>query len=582
MGEPVMKNRPGEISWRTPKRALFFSFFVLLRFSLVHLITWSLVHSAVEAASPLGEAQRAFQLQGAHYGTLPDDDPAVLRARAIFKKIVRVAGSPPGASLSLFVLATPKIIAQSHGRGIIVISLGLLDRFGPAEEGLAFALGHEIAHQVRAHDELLKGLVRSSPGPNALTPSPQDLRTFQVLELDADRLGVLYASLAGYRVRAAAQTIAEITEELGPDEYHPDARLRAREVRRQIDTVLDHHEVYLLGLACLAMGRLEVAARIFEEFQSIYPSRELFLNVGVAYHKMALRYAGDDEFQRSILIDPRSRIVTTMRGPDQPTHPLFRQYLERATEAYRQAVNMDPGDPISHSNLGVAYLDGGQYEYALGEFRAALTADAGFVAAYNNRGIAYAKMGDLKRAETDLLDAASRDPQGVAAFRNLKAVYQQAGNAAEARKADEALTRLERARVPGTEPPGVMRVGDLRIGMAWEEAERIQGPGALRQIAVPLSVTPGDDLVLRIYGGKGLAVATEKGMVSAIGVLERGAAKLPGGAGIGMTGERLRQVLGTPGRIEGVREAVMWVYPDRGVVACVANGKVSGLWLVMK
>ena len=154
------------------------------------------------------------------------------------------------------------------------------------------------------------------------------------MELDADRFGVLYASLGGYRVRSALTVIGTVADALGPDPFHPDPRERTREIRRQIAEVLDHHEVYLLGLAYLAMARLSGAVRIFEEFQSLYPSRELFVNLGVAYHKLAMRYGGDDGFQRSIMIDPRSRIAATFRSPDQPVHPLFKQYLERATEAY--------------------------------------------------------------------------------------------------------------------------------------------------------------------------------------------------------------------------------------------------------
>lgn len=553
---------------------------VFIALSLCHFITLS----PAEAASPLGQAQRTLQLQGAHYGTLPDDHPAVLRARGIFRKLVRVAGPAPGPSVSLHVLATPKIIAQAYGQGIIVISLGLLERLGTDDDALAFILGHEIAHQIRGHQSLLQGFgVQSSPASPAPMPFPPDLaKTFHVLELDADRFGVLYTSLAGYRVRPAIGAIGMVAQALGPDPLHPDPQRRAREIRREIAEVLDHHEAYLLGLAYLAMGRLEVAARIFEEFQSLYPSRELFLNLGVAYHKLAMRYGSDDGFQRSILIDPRSRIAVTFRGSGQPVHPLFTQYLERATETYQRASTMDPEDPVAHTNLGAAYLDAGQLEYALGEFRAALRADADFVAAHNNRGVTYAKMGDLKRAEADLLEAVAKDPHYMQAFQNLAAVYQRLGNVAEVRKAEEALARLDRARVPATVSAGPLAIAGIRPGMSWEEAERILGNPPSRQVSIPLSVTPGDKLVLRVYGPRGIAVAVEKGLVVAIGVVERGATRLPDGMDLGGRADRLRQAFGTPARTEGVRELSIWVYPDHGLVTFVADGKVNGLWVIAR
>jgi len=550
----------------------------VLSFSLSYFLTPSLAL----AASPLGAAQRAFQLQGAHYGTLADDHPAVLRARGIFRKLARVAGSTPSSSLSLHVLATPKVIAQSYDQGIVVISLGLLERVGADDDALAFILGHEIAHQVRGHVSLLVGLgIQTDPAIQTAAPLRSDQRkTLQVLELDADRFGVLYSSLAGYRARGASTAVAAVTEALGADPFHPEPRERAREIHGKIAEILDHHEVYLLGLAYLAMDRPDAAAKIFEEFHSLYPSRELFLNLGAAYHKLALRYARPDEFERAIVIDSRSRIAATFRGADQPPHPLFTQYLERATEAYRRAVAMDPDDPVAHNDLGAAYLDAGQLEYALGEFRVGLRGDGGSAAAYNNRGIAYAKTGDLKRAEADLLEAANRDPDYATAFQNLAAVYRRLGNAAEARKAEEAVARLQRARVAPKLPGGPPAVGGLRPDMPWEDAAHILGAPASRQISVPLSITPGDELALNIFAPRRLAVAVEKGRVTAIGVLERNAAPLPNGIDVSVPVDRLRQALGTPARVEGCREISIWVYPDHGLAAFVAGGRANALWVV--
>jgi len=547
---------------------------------LAHLIVLSVSHPLAHAASALGQAQRAFQLQGAHYGTLPDDHPAVIRAREVFRKVTRAASATHASTFSLYVLATPKLIAQIYGQGIVVISLGLLERLGAAEDGLAFVLGHEVAHQIRGHDALLAGMgVQSAPGNPAPAPRPEALAAFRALELDADRLGVLYASLAGYHTRAALDAIATVTEELGSDPYHPDAKARALAIRGQVGMVLDHHEMYLLGLVFLTAGRYQAAARILEEFRNLYPSREVFVNLGVAYHKLALRYGQDDGFIRSILIDPRSRIAATMRGPDSATHPLFAQYLDRATDAYRLASGMDPDDPIAHTNLAASYLDAGQYEYALGECRAALRVDGGFVPALNNRGIVHAKLGDLARAEADLLEAAAKDSQYVPAFHNLLLVYRRLGNAAEARKAEEALSRL--AAAPGSAPsPEAPSVGGLRSGMALEEAERLLAGSAVRRIAVPLSVTPGDEVALHLASGPGVAFALEGGRVTAVGALRRGVSGFPAGVDVGAPAERLTRAFGRPAQTERVQAMSFLRYPERGIVAYVTGGRIVGLWAV--
>ena len=74
------------------------------------------------------------------------------------------------------------------------------------------------------------------------------------------------------------------------------------------------------------------------------------------------------------------------------------------------------------------------------------------------------------------------------------------------------------------------------------------------------------------------SVAVENGTVTAIGILERGTARLPGGVDLGVPVDRLRQAFGSPTHTEGVRDVSLWAYQDSGLVAFVAHGKVIGLW----
>ena len=254
---------------------------------------------------PLAESRRALIVQGQRYGTLGDQHPLAAKVREVFGRIVRAAGQRPGLALEVHVLDTPRLILEALRGGLVVVSRGFVEFARGDEHALAWGLGHEVAHLVRDHHAILDslGVLGATVTPGADPRSDQVVRAYRAMELDADRLGALFATLAGYRASAAAPTVVALAERAGPDLFHPNPKERAAAIRTKLAEISDHLELFQLGVFLTATGRYLDGAQVLEHFLSMFPSREVLAAVGVAYHKEALRYAREPEFRHLLVIE---------------------------------------------------------------------------------------------------------------------------------------------------------------------------------------------------------------------------------------------------------------------------------------
>lgn len=546
----------------------------MLRLLLVVLLAPSLAAAQQPRELPLVEGRRALSIQGEHYGTLADDHPTTVKVRAIFQKLVRVAGQRPGLALEVHVLDTPKVVGESLRGGLVVVSRGLVDLARGDESALAFVLGHEVAHVVRDHHELLISLgvlgVGLTPDKSAVPPE-QVVRAYHVVELDADRLGVLFAALAGYRVSPAIPVLQALIERSGPDLFHPNPKDRAAAIRDQIADIVDHLEVFHLGLFLMATGRYLDAARVLEHFLSVFPSREVLTAVGVAYHKEGLRYAPRPEFRHLLTIDAATRVPAT-RGA--AAHPAFRQFLDRAIHYYKLAADADPGYAPAQSNLGSAYLDLGDRELALGHINLAIKEDPALAAAYNNRALAALMARDYRRAEDDLLAAARLAPGLREVVENLAKLYEALGRSDEGRRWTARLRPAESAaKEQSPEALGGVAPGTPVSRLApW-----VSEPG-VRQIKLGLGRDASEDLTLLVFSRRGLAVATRSNLVEAVGVLPNARVVTALGVRPGDSFARVETAYGRAAGPDGVHALNVWSYPARALAMFVVNDRVQAIW----
>src|SRR6188472_2576421 len=83
---------------------------------------------------------------------------------------------------------------------------------------------------------------------------------------------------------------------------------------------------------------------------------------------------------------------------------------------------------ILHSNRGIAYGKGGDYDRAIADFDAALRINPNHVRAYLNRGNANFARGDYDRAITDFGNAIRLEPKNVTTVMSRATAYEAKGD----------------------------------------------------------------------------------------------------------------------------------------------------------
>ncbi|HTO34526.1 MAG TPA: FecR domain-containing protein, partial [Pararhizobium sp.] len=113
----------------------------------------------------------------------------------------------------------------------------------------------------------------------------------------------------------------------------------------------------------------------------------------------------------------------------------------KAEEAYKKAIELDPLDPVPHSNLAILYLDEMRMEEAKREIDLAMKIDPSFDMVLLARGRYHLQMGDHEKGLQDLLAASAANP-GVSNTQLLLAAAHSARN--ERDPAAQALDNSQR------------------------------------------------------------------------------------------------------------------------------------------
>lgn len=441
-----------------------------------------------------------------HYGELtPADDPRVTRVRGIFQRLLQAAGKGQAHPQLLIVKRDPwgVTLPVALPDGWIVLSKGVLDLCyrDPAwgDDRLAFVLGHEIAHQLRGDLWHLQFFQRLETAKTQKTPQSATFAEVQKRILDAwkeerqpqeyqaDERGLLYAVMAGFRTQAivadspAVNFFQDWLQARGvvPERAsttHPAPAQRAAALKTVIQQILDRVSVFEAGLWFYYAGDYAKALSLFAQFQSLFPSREVYHNLAASHHQMALQayrfWKGDTPlipFQLSLAIDPltlASQVYlhqrsTTQRGSVKPTPPaeLFRDHLDQAITSYGQARDYDPTYTPAALNLGCALLLRGVH--GAGKTPAADLRDAASILEralehapqspqlFNNLGVAlfYAdRLDGRQQAHAWLQRAHALAPNYAAAVFNLQYLAHIAQQEAEAQRYQALYAQL-------TQPP---------------------------------------------------------------------------------------------------------------------------------
>ncbi|OCP02780.1 MULTISPECIES: FecR domain-containing protein [unclassified Ensifer] len=117
---------------------------------------------------------------------------------------------------------------------------------------------------------------------------------------------------------------------------------------------------------------------------------------------------------------------------------------DRAAEkAFKQAIALDPNDPVSHANLSILYLDENRMSEAKAEIDAALAADPSFDVTLVARGRYHMQTGELDKALADLLAGSTANPAYSNAQLLLAGAYYEKGDRIPAAQALDNADRLD-------------------------------------------------------------------------------------------------------------------------------------------
>ncbi|MBI5816104.1 MAG: M48 family metalloprotease [Nitrospinae bacterium] len=453
------------------------------------------VLTALIASAPSFAHAQANALPGAtaekgywtkNHRTLKESDKRSITARKVFAKVLSAADRKPGPAPELVILDEQGYPwARSLPDGSILLTRGAIDicmnskSKEETEAKLAFIIGHELSHQVNGdfwHFFFYSG---ANPGPamdeedrKALEGAVKIAKqsdSVMAKELKADQYGVIYASQAGYHVRRIVDEdenfFREWTAATNPgllegrilSVTHPEIEERSAAVIVALKRVAEKLDVFDKGVASYKNSSYVAARKYFEDFLSVYQSREAFNNLGLVYYQMAedeyAKWRLDEEpnFQLSLVVDPTNRARKTLaEGEDDDNalvsaafaeesrdQTLFNRHADKAMRYFREAVNRDPGYAPAHNNLACVHFLKGEYSSAVGELDAGLKLNPNMPEAYNNRAVSYMSLGkelqvDLARkAEADLNKALELRKDYADALYNLAYLYKITGREKE-------------------------------------------------------------------------------------------------------------------------------------------------------
>lgn len=154
---------------------------------------------------------------------------------------------------------------------------------------------------------------------------------------------------------------------------------------------------------------------------------------------------------------------------DQGVELLSRGELEPAAAHFTRALELEPGNPLIHFNLGLTRHRQGRMAEAIECYRHALAIDAGLLPASNNLGLASLESGDSETAITCFREVLAINPRHVVACFNLGRALQMNGNPLEAIDGYRRVLELDANHAQAAANLGAALLDQNRL----EEAEEV-------------------------------------------------------------------------------------------------------------
>ncbi|MBI4129145.1 tetratricopeptide repeat protein [Candidatus Peregrinibacteria bacterium] len=211
---------------------------------------------------------------------------------------------------------------------------------------------------------------------------------------------------------------------------------REEQFRRKIVTGLIGIIVSSLGFLSIRQAQTwRTTETLFQNVIRSYPNAHIAQNnLGLFEQGRGNSANAIDHYRKAIAIRPTGRTYYNLG-----LTYIAQGEREKAMEANRTALTINPRHARAHLNLGGLLLENGKITEALRELNTAISIDPELALAHFDLGLAYERLGKLPMAEEAYTRALEKDPNDIETLVSLAALL------VHNRQLDDALILLKRA-----------------------------------------------------------------------------------------------------------------------------------------
>ena len=310
------------------------------------------------------------------------DEEIQSRVDGIKDELVNVISLRDGIDeIEVVIVESGEVGAWALPGGFVILTDTFI-KMCETDDELASVLGHEIAHIVQGHvnnpmEERLQdqyaeavhnlgleiGMAFTEEYASVSAEEMVNMVTKQK-ELDADKHGILYTTLAGYDVNASLSIIDKAVES-GEGIHHPSKEIRMKKLNERVGEFISSTEYFRSGVQYLKEGDLDYANKAFRSFLQVFPSREVYNNLGVIWYLKAYWRLPPSKITtaKTIQVDTETLINNiVLRGGGWKEK--YNRYLRKAEDRFKEAIERDSEYAIGHFNLACVYDDMGNYTFS--------------------------------------------------------------------------------------------------------------------------------------------------------------------------------------------------------------------------
>ncbi|MEO0199241.1 MAG: tetratricopeptide repeat protein [candidate division WOR-3 bacterium] len=210
-------------------------------------------------------------------------------------------------------------------------------------------------------------------------------------------------------------------------------------IEKAISLKEEPYSFYIKGRALFGLGKFEEAEKIFLELKPVLKDAiNISADLGDLYFDAGDYEKAITEYKEAIALDPFDPILFNNLA----LCYFHTDDYDSAIETLRSALQLDPENPEIHDNLAMALYEKGNVNEAIQELQKAIELDANFVQAHVDLSLIYYESELYEEAIDEIKKAIEIEPDNSVYHAILSNIYLKAGKLKEAKEETEKLIKL--------------------------------------------------------------------------------------------------------------------------------------------